>query len=122
MKKSEHPPLREFESLLSFGSVSKCCGGCRYYRIHKSSAYTSECLLLGRTLGVSNYLSAFHYWDGCRVCDGWRKRPSGWDVHTSNNPHWEDPHYKREQLKKMAWRLYTTMSRQPRPTPEKERG
>lgn len=86
----------------------KCCGTCRYYRLHKTSAVTSDCLLLGRMLGINTSASDFFYWDMSRFCDFWAKRPKKWTVYSvgvDKNPHWVDPYLPRETLIQLRKRL-----------------
>jgi len=82
---------------------AKSCLTCRYIRHHKQEhAITSECLLLGRTMGiVSKEAHLLSEWDKTRVCDGWKKRPMTWEIVMKDNPHWHDKYYKRETLQKM---------------------
>jgi hypothetical protein len=54
----------------------------------------SECLLLGRTLAVSD-----NEWDDrARVCGRWKQRPDKWIIYCTKNPHWDDVYVSRETL------------------------
>lgn len=99
MKKLRDPHLRY---------QTHCCGTCRYYRLYESRSWTSECLLLGRTLGISNTPNDFFNWEMNRVCDFWKKRPKRWSKIAYNNPHWEDKYISRESLARMSKRLNLT--------------
>jgi hypothetical protein len=78
------------------------CNNCRYYRVHPP---TTHCLLLGRTLSTR---SGEQYVDMHRVCIGWKKLPSTWNVHTEKNPFWEDRYISRESQKKIRARVGIT--------------
>jgi hypothetical protein len=76
----------------------RSCYTCRYYRVW----VCSECLLLGRTLsaeGVDAWV------DRARVCDGWKRRPVRWSVHTSRNPYFFDPYISRESMARIRRRV-----------------
>lgn len=93
--------LTEREDKLNFRLHEKSCANCRYYRQQKTGAITSECLLLGRTLGISDKAYELTKWDARRLCDGWKKLPKTWDIYSEgveSNPHWHDPYIKRETL------------------------
>src|SRR3990167_7633490 len=82
----------------------KCCGTCKFYRIHKTGCYSSECLLLGRTLGVTNNANDHFDWGRGRLCDGWKKRPRTWRIHSEGvekNPYWLDPYLTRKYLQRL---------------------
>jgi len=76
---------------------------CKYYREHKTGAYTGECLLIGRILSISGESHQLFEWAMMRLCDGWLKRPKKWNIVTSSveNPHWKDPYLSRETLQKL---------------------
>lgn len=77
------------------------CGNCKYFRIHtQESATVSECLLLGRTMGIAGQYESHHLtgWARERVCDFWTRRPNKWYIYTDKNPHWEDQYLTREFL------------------------
>ena len=77
----------------------KRCNNCRYYRIHPP---VTDCLLLGRTLSVC---ADDPYADMHRVCIGWKKLPSTWNVRTDKNPFWEDKYISRESQKRIRKRV-----------------
>ena len=92
------------------------CASCRYFRIHKTTAVVSECLLLGRTLGI-NTATEEHMlttWAMNRVCDAWSKRPKNWEIRSEGvdrNPHWHDPYLPRTANEKRRKRLATKIGR-----------
>lgn len=86
----------------------RCCLKCRYYREHKTGAWTSECLLIGRTLGIAEHHNDLFYWALSRVCDGFKKRPGTWTITsegTDKNPHWVDQYIPRERLERLRNRF-----------------
>jgi hypothetical protein len=88
----------------NFRCHTKCCRACRYYRTYKTQAIVSECLLLGRTLGISNKGSDLSQWDRQRICDFWLKRPKSWLFVADKNPHWHDKYITRKSLIKIKKR------------------
>lgn len=86
----------------------KCCFECRYYREHKTGAWVSECLLMGRTLSISPDHGDLLDWGRSKVCDGFKKRPKTWRVWSEgveNNPHWKDPYIPRDQIERIRVRF-----------------
>ena len=76
------------------------CENCRYFRIHRTGAAVSECLLHGRTLGITgrDNTSDLLEWGRARVCDAWSRRPKGWNIYSEGmeaNPHFVDPYLPR---------------------------
>ncbi len=87
----------------------RCCYNCRYYRIWKKNInYSSECLLLGRTLSLVS-LHVFLWSDGCRYCDLFKKRPSTWSTLSETNPYWSDTYYKRKTLERLRKKYHIDM-------------
>jgi hypothetical protein len=79
------------------------CWNCRYIRRYQCC---SECILLGRTMAVSED-SSFHMCANReRTCDFWAERPKTWRIYTDKNPHWEDAYYKRSTLLRKRRRIY----------------
>lgn len=82
------------------------CEKCRYFRIHTTGASTSECLLLGRSLGISGkgeYALLFG-WARERICDGWKRRPKTWNIYSTgveNSPYWKDAYVSRVTQKRL---------------------
>jgi len=81
----------------------KGCFNCRYFRTHKTEAFVSCCLFLGRDLGISNMDTDLIHWARERICDGWKRRPSTWNIYSEGvhkSPYWHDPYIPRKtQLK-----------------------
>ena len=77
-----------------------CCGTCRYFRVDTRSSADSECILLGRTLGIASKGESHLVlgWANERYCDFWKRRPRKWQVYAEANPHWNDMYIKRETL------------------------
>ena len=50
----------------------KGCHNCRYLRIfvQDTGLRTTECLLLGRTMGTSTHIIQLYEWAQKRLCDG----------------------------------------------------
>lgn len=68
----------------------------------------SECILLGRTLGISNQEHDLATWAMNRLCNGWKRRPKTWGAwghRVKVNPHWKDPFIRRETLIKLRSRI-----------------
>ena len=88
------------------------CANCRYFRLHKTVAITSNCLLLGHTLGIHTDDGEALGWLVCaareRVCDAWKRRPKTWETYskgTDASPYWVDPYIPRETQIRLAKRL-----------------
>ena len=81
------------------------CQNCRYFRIHKTGCFASECLLRGRTLGLSNEGTfILHDWAREKVCNFWKRRPKTWNIYSegiNNDPFWKDPYIPRKTLKNL---------------------
>ena len=89
----------------------KACANCRFYRIHTTGATVSECLMLGRTIGMvppdAAYQQLLDAWAWGHLCDFWSRRPRNWDIYSTgadSNPHWKDPYYSRERIQRMKKR------------------
>ncbi len=105
----------EADEALNLRRQDRCCLTCRYFRLVSTSAVCSECILLGRGLGIAgpdgrDQLAA---WAIDRICDGWKRRPQSWNIEPGGNPHWADPYISRET----AQRLRATAIRQGRGRP-----
>src|SRR5437879_10377749 len=79
----------------------RSCANCRFYREHKTVAVVSECLLHGRTLGITDANSSYQLvaWARERLCDLWARRPKSWVIFSDGidkNPHFSDPYISRE--------------------------
>lgn len=88
----------------------KSCANCRFYREHKTSAVVSECLALGRTLGIqsANEAHILTQWARERLCDLWKKRPASWVIFSEGvdkNPHFHDPYISRATNERRRARL-----------------
>ena len=82
------------------------CADCRYFRVHTTGADVSECLLLGRTLAISE--GAIERDKTRRCCSGWAERPIAWDIHSCGvgaSPFWEDPYISRERQHDLRFRV-----------------
>lgn len=89
------------------------CWMCRYFRIAcmappddygARSVSGSECILLGRTMGIGKSVADLVGWARERVCDCWKRRPARWEVTVDGNPHWTDPYISRDSLVKIRAR------------------
>ena len=92
----------------------KSCANCRYYREHETTAIVSECLLHGRTLGITTAEHRFQLatWARSRLCDLWSRRPKSWVIFsqgTEKNPHWTDPYLPRAINQRRRSRLRRTI-------------
>ena len=75
------------------------CANCRYFRIHKQEhTQTSECVLRGRTVGISSNFSDLIEWGRGRICQFWKKIPNTWINWTEENPYWNDPYIPSETI------------------------
>ena len=102
------PTLTDLENFLHLRYQDKACANCRYLRYSKTGAITSECLLLGRTMGISGDEHDLETWAWQRLCDRWSRWPKTWRgnwVITGYNPHWKDKHVKRRTLKRIRRRI-----------------
>ena len=110
----DHPSdLRELEGRLHFRFQEQSCANCRFYRTHTTTATSSECLLLGRTLSLGELPFILPH-DRARVCDGWKQRPRAWLIHSDGhdtNPHWYDPYLPRAENQRRRARLLATLKK-----------
>jgi hypothetical protein len=86
------------------------CATCRYFRIHRTAASVSECLLHGRTLGITEGWGASMLieWGRARLCDLWSRRPRSWNIFSEGveqNPHFHDPYLPRSVNERRRKRL-----------------
>lgn len=93
--------LSELENKLNLRYQDKGCYNCRYLRIfvQATGTRTTECLLLGRTMGVSVDAVQLYEWAQKRLCDGWSKVPRTWNRTVYKNPFFHDPYIKRASQK-----------------------
>jgi len=100
--------LTELENIVRLRYQDKSCTNCRYFRVFFSedgnSADTSECLLLGRTMGIGE-MCYLYGWGRGRICDGWKKRPKTWNIDVSKNPHFHDPYLTRKYQQQLRRRV-----------------
>lgn len=102
--------MSDIENFAHLRYQEKSCANCRFYREHKTSAVISECLALGRTLGIqtANESHVLMHWARERLCDLWSKRPASWVIFSEGiekNPHFHDPYIKRETNQRRRARL-----------------
>ena len=93
-----YPTLTELQDKLRFRRVDRRCDNCRYFRVHKTGSITTDCLLLGRTLAIDDNAGEAICLSMHRICDGWKKRPSTWEIQSfgvDNSPYWKDPYIPR---------------------------
>jgi hypothetical protein len=93
------------ENITHLRYQDKSCTNCRYFRIIYGG-YTdcSECLLLGRTLGVGTSQSLCA-WGRGRICDEWKKRPKTWNIDVPKNPYFHDPYLTRKYQQQLRRRV-----------------
>ena len=102
--------LGERERKLRLRYQDRHCGNCRYYReiVNDASSPHSECLLLGRTLGISTDEHDLGRWAYQRLCDGWKMMPKSWGYwahRVKTNPYFSDPHISRKTLERLRARI-----------------
>lgn len=81
------------------------CYSCRYYRIYTKFSFSSNCLLLGRMLCITNEERDLFYWDSARYCESWKKRPKKWVIKSTKNPFWFDIYIPRQSQIKTRKRV-----------------
>lgn len=97
--------LTELQNIVHLRFQDKSCANCRYFRVvHEKYIDNSECLLLGRTMGVGDLLQ-LHDWGMKRVCDGWKKRPKTWNIDVTKNPYFHDPYLTRKYQQQLRRRV-----------------
>ena len=99
------PSCVELENKLNLRHQEKSCETCRFFRVclkeSSSKTITSECLLLGRTMGINiDDRVQLIDWARGRVCDGWKQRSKTWKIDAYKNPYFEDKYFKRSTLER----------------------
>ena len=90
--------LDELQNILHLrfaGENDPICATCKFYRIWETGCRSSNCLVLGRTMGMGDAIETDR-----RCCDGWSQCPEQWEIYSKGvnaNPFWADPYISRNE-------------------------
>ena len=92
----------DMRRVLGYEAQVVCCATCRYFRLHRTSAVTSDCLLMGQMLGIMPADEEHRLTTHARGmrCGYWSKRPKTWEIRSDGRdkcPYWVDPYIPRER-------------------------